>query len=99
MSSTIGGGVVMPSMRFSAMPMLARVVAERAPASYHSLMRAMSSMDCTGHGQPRTALISPDSLRMCCTFLADTRRALPPWPPKVEYSVLSRASRPPLRKA
>ena len=65
MSSTIGGGVCIPSMRFSAMPMLARVVAERAPASYHSLMRAMSSMLCTGHDQPRTALISPDSLRMC----------------------------------
>ena len=67
----------MPSMRFSAMPMLARVVAERAPASYHSLlMRAMSSMDCTGHGQPRTALIPPDSLRMCCTFFAGTRSPL-----------------------
>ena len=78
--------------------MLARVVAERAPAEYHALMMAMSSMDCTGHGQPRTAVISPDSLRMCCTSLAGTSSELPP-PPKVEYWVLSLAGRPPLRKA
>ena len=76
----------------------ARSVAERTKAEYHSSSRAMSSMTCVQRGQPRTAVTSPDMSRMCWTRAAGIATALPPWPPKVEYSTFSGASRPPWRK-